>query len=75
MIIDRLKVRIDISMPFQKDSPNRVKLQDPQQSKSFLKADLPSQRAFQNLVPLRDKFQIPSGAKISNYQSLVELDQ
>ena len=59
MIADRLKVRIYISMPFQKDSPNKVKLQDPQQNKSFLKADLPSRSAYQNLVPLRDKFQHP----------------
>ena len=67
MITDRLKVQVDISMPFQKESPvdlnskflnpelnspNRVKLQDLQQSKSFLKTDFPSQRAFLNSIPL-----------------------
>ena len=78
MITDRLKVRINVLMPFQKESSaelyskflNKVKiqdlipqtelkLQDPQQNKSFLKADFPIQRAFQNLIPLRVKFQNP----------------
>ena len=87
MIVDRLKVQVDILMPFREESPavlnskflnkvkiqnlipQRVKLQDPQQNKSFLKTDFPSQRAFQNSIPLRAKFQYPQWNKASNYQS------
>ena len=83
MIADKLRVQIDILIPFQKKFPadlnskflDKVKIQNliPQTElnfrilsrKSFLKTDFPSQRAVQNLISLRVKFQYPQwGLKI-----------
>ena len=62
MITDRLKVQVDILMPFQKESS------------AELNSKFPNQRAFQNSIPLRVKFQNPQWSlKNLKIQSPAEL--